>query len=208
VLILGGFLYWNFFMKTDYRFDILNGSGGNEPLEEVAETPPYTTIFTIGQRGPGGGIVFYDKGVFSNGWRFYEVAPSGWFGGADDPRLQWGCRGIDIRGTGREISHGHINTSIILENCTEAEAAARIVTNYAPVVNGQRINDWFLPSRSELNMIYRNLHLVGLGNMNPSLYWSSSQVNAGFSWVQNFSNGSQNTDFKSEERRVRPIRKF
>lgn len=208
VVVIGGFLYWNFYLKNDLPFDPFQGLTNGTVTEEISETPPYTSVYQIGQTGPGGGIIFYDKGVFSNGWRFFEVAPSGWFGGSDDPRLQWGCRGVDIRGTGREISHGTMNTNIILENCNESDAAARKASSYAPVVNGQRVNDWFLPSRSELNMIYRNLHLQGIGNMNPSLYWSSSQVNAGFAWVQNFSNGSQNTDFKSEERRVRPIRKF
>ena len=29
----------------------------------------------IGTTGPGGGIIFYDKGSYSDGWRFLEAAP-------------------------------------------------------------------------------------------------------------------------------------
>lgn len=30
----------------------------------------------VGDTGPAGGIIFYDKGSYSNGWRFLEAAPS------------------------------------------------------------------------------------------------------------------------------------
>ena len=33
-------------------------------------------IFTFGSMGHGGGYVFYDKGYYSNGWRFIEAAPA------------------------------------------------------------------------------------------------------------------------------------
>ena len=32
--------------------------------------------YTIGDRGPAGGIVFYDKGSYSDGWRYLEVSPA------------------------------------------------------------------------------------------------------------------------------------
>lgn len=169
---------------------------------------PYSEVYSIGDRGPAGGIVFYDKGVFSEGWRYLEAAPAGWSGASDDPRAPWGCRGIDIRGTGRETGYGQMNSQIIVRDCQEAGHAAAIVSVYERVHGGTRFNDWFVPSRSELNLMYRNLHQNNLGGFSSSLYWTSSQVNSGFAWNQNFTNGSQTTDFKSDERRIRPVRSF
>ena len=34
-----------------------------------------TVIYNIGDRGPAMGLVFYDKGIFFNGWRYLEAAP-------------------------------------------------------------------------------------------------------------------------------------
>ena len=41
--------------------------------------------FSVGDLGPAGGYVFYDKGQYSDGWRYLEAAPAGWGGGPLDP---------------------------------------------------------------------------------------------------------------------------
>jgi hypothetical protein len=33
--------------------------------------------YKIGDTGPAGGIVFYDKGFVSDGWRYLEATPAG-----------------------------------------------------------------------------------------------------------------------------------
>ncbi|GHU33390.1 hypothetical protein FACS1894172_11810 [Spirochaetia bacterium] len=32
-------------------------------------------VYVIGDTGPAGGLIFYDKGDYSDGWRYLEVAP-------------------------------------------------------------------------------------------------------------------------------------
>lgn len=38
--------------------------------------PEHNQVYQIGETGPAGGTIFYDKGSYSNGWRYMEVAPS------------------------------------------------------------------------------------------------------------------------------------
>ena len=58
--------------------------------------------------------------------------------------------------------------------------------------------DWFLPSQDELNAMYTNLHLEGVGDFlnSPGLYWSSTEVSNIFASIQRFSDGVQAGDDK------------
>jgi len=55
-------------------------------------------------------------------------------------------------------------------------------------------NDWFLPSKSELNLMYWNLKQKELGGFKNEMYWSSSQNDNYSAWAQSFSDGSQKTE--------------
>lgn len=39
-------------------------------------TSLYAVDYKIGDEGPAGGIIFYDKGEYSDGWRYLEAAPA------------------------------------------------------------------------------------------------------------------------------------
>lgn len=124
------------------------------------------TTLSVGQTGPGGGIVFFNKGIASAGWQYLEVAPS------DQTGIAWGCVNTSIPGTQLTVGSGEINTSLIVAGCNEASFAAKFCNDL--VLGGQ--TDWFLPSRDELNLMYKNLHLNGIGNFNVSdNYWSSAE---------------------------------
>jgi hypothetical protein len=168
---------------------------GNEVVFQTASS------FTIGQPGPAGGLVFYDKGSYSDGWRYMEAAPVDQSTGAF-----WGCLNTLIPGSlGSAIGLGPLNTQAVLDNCSGNNVAARIASNYS--LNG--FEDWFLPSRLELHLMYTNLHQAGIGSFNGiSVYWSSTQNNSISAQGIGFNIGNTVHQNKSTNYRVRAARRF
>ncbi|MDR3342196.1 MAG: DUF1566 domain-containing protein, partial [Treponema sp.] len=71
---------------------------------------------------------------------------------------------------------------------SEAKTEAR---NY----KGGGHSDWYLPTSSELNLIYENLQKAGVMNLGSDWYWSFSEYKEykdSYSWGQRFSDGYQN----------------
>ena len=126
----------------------------------------------IGETGPAGGHVFYDKGNYSDGWRYLEAAPVS----TEFYDIKWGADHANCYGTEREVRKGAGNTEIALkklEILRESCCAAQLCVDLD--YNG--FDDWFLPSVDELVLIYTNLKQNGLGDFNDSNhYWSSSRV--------------------------------
>lgn len=90
-----------------YHISSTNGS-----IEDGVCAGHYVKDYAIGDTGPAGGIVFYDKGSASDGWRYIEAAPSGVSGS-----YQWGCYDVDADVIGANetaIGTGEQNTAAIL----------------------------------------------------------------------------------------------
>jgi hypothetical protein len=138
-------------------------------------------IYIIGDEGPAGGIIFYDKGNRIGGWRYLEAAPRELPGGG-----AWGLQSTFIVGTSSAVGSGKENTKFIVEAMKRAglrDTAAQRCTAYD--LGGY--TDWFLPSREELNLVYKNLQAKGLASYDDGYgYWSSTQVNAEEANTQNF----------------------
>lgn len=147
-------------------------------------------IYTIGDRGPGGGWIFYDKGNSKDGWRYLEAASEdikGKINWSNDKLLKVGI-------TSRTVGSGKQNTSKILKVLGISSSAAKLCSEY----NGGNKNDWFLPSKDELNLMYKNLHLKSLGNFsNDVVYWSSTEYNFERAWLQDFDSGMQDQGIKN-----------
>jgi hypothetical protein len=159
--------------------------------------------YEMGDRGPAGGYIFYDKGNYSNGWRYLEAAPA-----EADFTVDWGTYPYYVSGTSTCIGSGKQNTKIIinyLRRMDESGKAAQLCESLN--VNGY--TDWFLPSRDELALILTNLKQKGFGGSFRNWYWSSSQVDATNSWLQHFDYaGSQYHYQKYYTSSVRPVRAF
>jgi len=161
--------------------------------------------FFIGNSGPAGGILFYDKGEYSDGWRYLEAAPANMV-----TELRWVAQSYgqnwerfpDIAGTSWEIGTGKRNTELILAVDPNAPAA-KACADY----RGGSFDNWFLPSRDEFSLMYINLRRNGIDDFGNNSFWSSSQIDnsSSFALDQRFDWGSYS---KSNIYSVRAIRAF
>jgi hypothetical protein len=105
---------------------------------------------------------------------------------------------------GTAIGAGKANTSTIVTTIGAGSYAAKICDDL--VLNGY--DDWFLPSKDELDALYKQRNMVG--GFAPSYYWSSSESSASSAWAQDFMNGIQNSGPAKlrNEFNVRAIRAF
>ena len=162
----------------------------NVPVRDVFGFEP-----EIGKKGPAGGWVFYDKGLYSDGWRYLEAAPV---------RLPneyvWGEKGR--LKTSTKIGMGYMNTMKIATYNVEGITASEACLSYT--VNGY--DDWFLPSKDELYAMY--LALSWLGGIRNKSFWSSSESTSGHACYLDFSNGNQSGDGRLANHYVYPVRAF
>jgi hypothetical protein len=170
-------------------------------------------VYNIGDTGPAGGLVFFDMGFYIDGWRYLEAAPQ------DYPtRVKFANRyhadigvGKVLFNTDTGVGTGKQNTSRIVSLLNEQGETLR-ATQIVGVPKYGGYDDWFLPSRDELNMMYKNLKNKKMGEFSNAIYWSSSSnIRAGFytgSWQINFSDGCQIEANTDSEGLVRAVRRF
>jgi len=198
---------------TSYRFTGWNTKADGSGTEQ-AEGSTFTmgasnvtlyaqwTPYVLRDTGPAGGYIFYDKGSYSDGWRYLEAAPND----QSASGAKWGCYGTSISGAdGTAVGTGEQNTIDIEAGCIKAGTAADICANLSL---GDYV-DWFLPSKDELNLMYTNLLAEGVGDfVFLALYWSSSEYNASSAWSQFFYNSYQSNELKELTPRIRAVRAF
>ena len=99
--------------------------------------------------------------------------------------------------------HGLVAAVCDLEkrNWTNAKIACEALD-----INGY--SDWHLPTKEELQYLYKNLHQVGIADFERRQYWSSTEYNSSIALLQNFSVGNQDNYFKSSAYNVRAVRAF
>jgi hypothetical protein len=210
---------------------------GRYPIESVTATTSNekcsnggaATVCKVGDIGPGGGIVFYDAGKEEYWGRYLEIAPQS----CEGVRYPWRPAGNnktiykDAEGQTAEtwrllakgIGMGRFNTRAITNNLGAGKYAAKFAEDL--VCNGR--DDWFLPSKDELDTAYNRLaqNRVGskdtpIGGFNKGYYWTSTDYNNATAWSQYFMDGQQFDRVQTMDGnrtpptpfRVRPVRAF
>jgi hypothetical protein len=162
------------------------------------------TVCNIGDIGPGGGIVFYDAGKEEYWGRYLEIAPKSCEGErypwrpADNKKTVYTAQGdqtaAELRVLAKGIGMGKVNTRII----TLALGGGKYAAKYAEDLECNGRDDWFLPSKDELDTAYNRLaqNRVGskdtpIGGFNKGYYWTSTDYNDKTAWSQYFMDGQQ-----------------
>jgi hypothetical protein len=134
--------------------------GGDNPSQSD-ETWFNIQTYNVGEPGPAGGIVFYDKGDYDDGWRYLEAASVD----LPDP-YQWGFSGDFVGCTRREIGAGEDNTGMYIARFGGGTGFA---TDMCVAYEQNGYDDWFLPSLDEL------IFIGELGVLGANDYWSSTE---------------------------------
>ena len=215
---------------------------------------------TIGQKGQAGGYIFYDKGEYSDGWRYLEAAPSDLCVIDGVPAIgSSGERGSFVFGyyrkskygdnllvngtttynasncTGTAVGTGKRNTQLLVSAMGENngyayvykpldnegmsftkvfvqtdEYAARLCDILTYTVGEVTYDDWFLPSKDELNLMYTELRQNYLGGFSAVSYWTSSERGEIYTEYKHFGGNSYSTseEERSSHHAVRPARAF
>lgn len=182
-------------------------SAGTAYGDEIA----FVTSYAIGETGPAGGFIFYDKGYHSDGWRYLEAnltdySSNGivWWNGT------WNYQNVLGISPNTGLGDGKANTLLIIVANNNLTNAAKVCNDFTN--NG--FSDWYLPSIGELELMCQNLYSAGIGNFTGSFYWSSTDINQVHNahWIQfpyNNENCAVRTDLgRNMENLVRPIRQF
>jgi len=172
----------------------------------------------VGDKGPAGIIIYVatsgftvqgtsisSGGSFEDYTAYYlEAAPANQ---ATSVRWSLTDKNITTTGTGTEIGTGKANTFVITRyhsSDTASDNAAKTAAAYS----GGGKNDWFLPSKDELNAMYEaRTHL----SISSGRFWSSSQYFEynHSAWEQDFTNGHQTSSGKyAGKYNVRAVRAF
>ena len=153
----------------------------------------YEALYTVGGKGPNGGYIIYenpnyDEKSTTNNWKYLEVAEkdfdvSSASGGSvtTTTKFAWGSSGTVETAT--TVGSGSKNT----ENMSkQGSAVAKEV--WGKTYTGGT-TDWFIPSKEELELIYKVLKAKGISL--EGTYWSSSAVDADKAYAVAFSAGSE-----------------
>jgi len=108
---------------------------------------------------------------------------------------------------GTTIGTGQQNTVSIISSYNSGVYAAQSANNF----EHSGYNDWFLPSKDELNTFYTNYYQNNVTPSGTIHFWTSTEVDSLNAWVQSFSNSGTSSQFsalKVNSKNIKPIRIF
>ena len=111
----------------------------------------------------------------------------------------------------RSIGTGKANTEYIMQQAMQLGGGFGWAAGLCDELEVNGFDDWFLPSRDVLNVMWGVLHRKGLGTFKSEWYWSStpSRDDGDRIWLINFADGGHSNDgYYGSTYNVRAIRQF
>ena len=173
---------------------------------QTAQATQSVAAYKIGDTGPAGGLIFYDRGNFLGTWRYLEAASAD-----TEVKRIWDQESNSIYSITKEraLGTGKQNTRKIMEVFNNRGGGFNTATRECIEINLNGFNDWFLPSLDELSWMYGNLHRKGFGDFKNDHYWSSTQYNSSWIYTIDFTDGYIGTSMATHNScYVRAIRQF
>ena len=172
-------------------------NGGETPCQIVNSGVPLDSLW--GKNYLGGLIAYLDPNTCQGFVVTVNELTNFWmsdYGGGGD------CDVTLVGGTSTALLTGPANSLAIvsLPGCGGSSVINDMNYFFGP--------SWSLPSRDDLLACYTNLHLNGLGNFQPTEYWSSSEASSSLAWAVDLNNGSSSGDDKAFIKKVRAVKNF
>ncbi len=187
--------------------DIVSMTYEGDVAAGAKSTSPKT--YSVGDPGPAGGTILYDKGVFSDGWRYIEMAPAS----AEGKDKQWYVASNDVfnLGTKESIGSSEANTKAIVEKYRSSGMMGtpdKWAASYCDNLTYGGYDDWAMPCMEELVLMYTEFHKNGKGGFANYYYWASTEYDGYNVWYVNFETGTQYVIAREYAVNVRPVRYF
>ncbi|MCU0417147.1 MAG: DUF1566 domain-containing protein [Cytophagaceae bacterium] len=189
---------WKWAQAQDTMIVHLKNGSIEKFIASEVDSIRFRKAYVVGDVGPAGGYIIYDKGLYTNGWRYLEAAPADIIG-----NYSWGCSGSSFpSATLSAIGDGFMNTNVIVGSCSD-NGAAKACFDY--VFGGY--SDWYLPNSNEILLFYPTVDIRTKLNISlASDFWSSEESNTVNAKVGTSIGPLIN--LKSDTNPVRPIRRF
>jgi hypothetical protein len=143
-------------------------------LYQGLEVREWERYYGIREQGPAGGLVFYDKGHYLDGWRYLEAAPP-----ETEARAPWGWgrygpfTNDEIGQIPGGLGDGLYSTEIIVKKLAAAGKSGCAAQICAALEHGG-YDDWYLPTIDECYVMLKELRDYAPAQISPHHYWTSS----------------------------------
>ena len=197
-----------------WSLDGVNAFNFNTTLfENTMLIAVWKTTFTVGERGPANGIIYYINPKSGGGWTYLEASESALVG-----VYTWGpARSFGV--TSGEDGDGYVNTKTVYDNMTSDEksgsSAIAAIKRHSNIANGVTYDDWFVPNYGDLVRLYfarKDSKILALPAYSSGNYWVSTEYSynsAAQARIYDIGAGTTPSPIsKGESYSVLPVRRF